>query len=272
MVSKLRRLPTYFIPHGGGPWPFIELPAEQRSEHQRLAHFLRGLLADVGRAPRAILMISGHWEERRPTVMQREVNELLFDYSGFPPSTYELHYPAPGSLELARRVQDLLGAGFSSATDQHRGLDHGAFVPLMLIVPDASIPVVQLSLVNTLDPETHLGIGRALAALRDEDILILASGMSYHNMREFFQPSESGEARGSRRFDTWLTRAVVADPYTRAAQLAQWQNGDDARVAQPREEHLIPLMVAAGAAENDPGRRVYSGQLFHAYVSGYRFG
>jgi aromatic ring-opening dioxygenase catalytic subunit (LigB family) len=265
-------LPTYFIPHGGGPWPFIALPADQRSEHEKLAAFLRGLIADVGRVPSAILVISGHWEERRPTVLQRATNGMLYDYTGFPPDTYELQYPAPGSPQLAARVVELLGRGMPSETETQRGLDHGAFVPLMLIAPEANIPVVQLSLVADLDPEIHLAMGRALAALRREDVLILGSGMSYHNMREFFAPTGNGEARGSQRFDSWLTQAVTSDPYARAELLTQWQNGYDARLAQPREEHLLPLMVAAGAAENDPGRRVFSGKLFNAHVSGYRFG
>lgn len=272
--GSVGELPTYFVPHGGGPWPFVELPEEQRAEHARLAAFLRGLFADAGAPPRAVLVVSGHWEERLPTVSSAAVNGMLYDYGGFPPHTYELRYPAPGSPELAQRVRTLLGdAGIAVASDAHRGLDHGAFVPLMLIAPEAAVPVVQLSLAAGLDPAAHLAVGRALAPLRREGVLIVGSGMSYHNMREFFRPSgDDGAARGSRRFDDWLTRAVTGDPAERAVHLTRWFDGDDARFAHPREEHLLPLMVAAGAAEGEPAQRVFSGNLFNADVSGYRFG
>ena len=266
-------LPTYFIPHGGGPWPFIELPTDQRAEHARLAAFLRALLDDVGTRPRAIVVISGHWETQQPTVMSTAMNSLLYDYGGFPPHTYELKYPAPGSPQVAERIAELLrDARVSVASESDRGLDHGTFVPLMLVAPNADIPIVQLSILATLDPAQHLKLGRALAPLRREGVLILGSGMSYHNMREFFQPSEAGEARGSKRFDRWLTTAVTADADSRSTQLTQWQHGDDARAAHPREEHLLPLMVAAGAAADDTGKQIYSGRLFNAQISGYRFG
>jgi aromatic ring-opening dioxygenase catalytic subunit (LigB family) len=263
-------LPTYFIPHGGGPWPFVDWPAGQKIELDALATFLRNLLANAGATPRAILVVSGHWEAEQPTVMTGATTSMLYDYSGFPPHTYELQYPAPGSPVLAERVLELLSsAGFRPAGDSKRGLDHGTFVPFMLVDPEANIPVVQLSLVAGLDPALHLALGRALAPLRDEGILIVGSGMSYHNMREFFSP---GTPRGSERFDAWLTETVTADPATRSARLRDWRHGDDARLAHPREEHLLPLMVAAGAAEGDPGRRVFHGCLFGAQVSGYRFG
>lgn len=131
------------------------------------------------------------------------------------------------------------------------------------------IPVVQLALVDGLDPSLHLALGRALAPLRDEGVLIAGSGMSYHNMREFFSP---GAPRGSERFDAWLTETVTADPATRASRLNAWSEADDARLAHPREEHLLPLMVAAGAADGDAGRRVFHGRVFGAEISGYRFG
>lgn len=139
----------------------------------------------------------------------------------------------------------------------------------MLVAPEANIPVVQLSLVAGLDPALHLALGRALAPLRREGMLIVGGGMSYHNMREFF----SGSApRGAERFDAWLTETVTADAATRAERLKAWSRADDARLAHPREEHLLPLMVAAGAAEGEPGRRVFHGPIFGSPISGYRFG
>jgi aromatic ring-opening dioxygenase catalytic subunit (LigB family) len=266
-------LPTYFIPHGGGPWPFMELPPAQRADYAPLAAFLRGLIAGAGAPPRALLVVSGHWEAPQPTILSRVANGMLYDYGGFPPETYTLQYPAPGSPELAERIRALIArAGMPAALDHARGLDHGAFVPLMLAAPDATIPVVQLSLIDGLDPVQHLALGRALAPLRNEGVLIVGSGMSYHNMREFFRPSGEGESRGSARFDAWLTRAVTAPPRERAALLAHWETGDEARSAHPEAEHLLPLMVAAGAAEHDAGARIFSGKLLNAHVSGYRFG
>ena len=270
MQSSETKLPTYYIPHGGGPWPFMEWPPDEARRLEVLAGFLRGLLRDAGPTPRAILVISGHWEAPAPTVTAGESSSLLYDYSGFPPQTYELRYPAPGSPALAARVAELLAAaGFRPAEDRRRGFDHGVFIPFMLIAPDANIPLVQLSLIDGLDAAEHLRLGRALAPLRSEGILIVGSGMSYHNMREFFSGSEP---RGGAAFDTWLGEAVLADPATREARLRGWEAGASARLAHPREEHLLPLMVAAGAADGDAATRVFHDRILRAPISGFRFG
>jgi aromatic ring-opening dioxygenase catalytic subunit (LigB family) len=267
VTSRTWRMPTYYIPHGGGPWPFMP---ERAAALTGLAAFLRGLLADVGTTPRAILVISGHWEEPTPTVSRRDDHAMLYDYYGFPPETYELDYPAPGSIEVADRVRDVLAAaGFPVATDRERGYDHGVFVPFMLVAPDGTIPVVPLSLVAGLDPAQHLAIGRALAPLRDEGILIVGSGMSFHNLRALFSGADLSQADA---FDTWLGEAVTADAAERAARLTAWESAPAARFAHPREEHLLPLMVAAGAAEDDPGTRVYRENVMGATTSGFRFG
>lgn len=262
--------PVYYLPHGGGPWPFMEWPPPFTGTWTALEAFLRGLLADAGARPRAILVVSAHWEAGVPTVTDRPDSELLFDYSGFPPETYRLGYAAPGSPELAARVRGLLGAaGFETAADPRRGLDHGTFVPLMLVAPEPTIPVVQLSLVAGLDPALHLDIGRALARLRSEGVLILGSGMSYHNLREVFS---GRRPRGSETFDAWLETAATAQAQERAARLATWACAPDARLAHPREEHLLPLMVAAGAAGADRGELAFRDRLMGAVTSGYRFG
>ena len=269
MSPATSRLPVYYIPHGGGPWPFMEWGPPFTGTWDRLDVYLRGLMADVGAMPRAILMISAHWEEGVPTVLDRRDSELLFDYSGFPPHTYELRYPAPGSPELAARVRELLAQKrFPCASDTHRGLDHGTFVPLMLVVPKADIPVVQLSLVAGLDPSVHVALGEALEPLRSEGVLIVGSGMSYHNLRALF----SGAPQGSEAFDAWLEQAATADPARRADMLAHWADAPAARMAHPREEHLIPLMVAAGAAGLDGGKLTFRDRLMGAVTSGYRFG
>jgi aromatic ring-opening dioxygenase catalytic subunit (LigB family) len=195
---------------------------------------------------------------------------MLFDYYGFPPASYELSWPAPGSPMVAERVQALLGAaGIASATDAARGFDHGTFVPLMLTYPTPSAPVVQLSLQRGLDPAAHLAIGRALAPLRDEGVFIVGSGMSFHDLRSF------GQARArpiSEAFDLWLSKAATAPPTERDRALAAWTTAPSARQAHPREEHLLPLMVIAGAAGDDAGVRAFTGTMMGARISGYQFG
>jgi aromatic ring-opening dioxygenase catalytic subunit (LigB family) len=197
----------------------------------------------------------------------------LFDYHGFPEHTYRLAYPAAGSPELAARVRALLAnAGITADEDTARGYDHGVFVPFLLAFPQADIPVVQLSLRADLDPAAHLAIGRALAPLRDEGVLIVGSGMSYHNLREFWS-TRPQDVEAAEHFDTWLTAAVEnRESAARDAQLTTWADAPGARAAHPRSEHLLPLMVAAGAGGPDRGRRTYSDRVFGKAVSGFQFG
>ena len=195
----------------------------------------------------------------------------FYDYYGFPPSTYELEWPAPGAPQLAARTRELLGAaGFESAANPTRGFDHGVFIPLKLSYPDARIPTVQLSLRASLDAREHLAMGAALAPLREEGVLIVGSGMSYHNMRTF-------NTRPARAYLTACStcawrEAVVKSPSQRTAALEAWQHAPSARESHPREEHLLPLMVAAGAAGDDTGRRVFKDEVMGAVVSAFQFG
>lgn len=268
-----RRWPTLFIAHGGGPWPFMAPSADPAARWDDLSRYLTGLAADLGEHPKAVLVISGHWEEARPTVNTSTHPGMLFDYYGFPADTYRLSYPAPGSPELAGRVRALLGeAGIASAEDDSRGYDHGVFIPFMLIYPHADVPVVQLSLQRELDPQTHIALGRALAPLRDEGVLIVGSGMSYHNLRAFFTP-DPRIAEASEAFDAWLTAAVEeSDPEARATRLSAWATAPAALAAHPRSEHLVPLFVATGAAGSDAGRRVFHSHIFGKAYSGFQFG
>jgi aromatic ring-opening dioxygenase catalytic subunit (LigB family) len=262
-------MPVVFLPHGGGPWPFVKLGFGSDAEQASLAGYLRGVRDVPATPPRALLVISAHWEETQPTVMNSAAPPLLFDYYGFPPESYELTWPAPGEPALAARVQELLAtAGIPSATNPQRGFDHGAFVPLKLAYPDAELPTVQLSLKAGLDPHEHLAIGRALAPLRDEGVFIIGSGMTYHNMRAM---TPQGRPAAS-AFDAWLREAVTRSPRERDAALGDWEKAPGARAAHPREEHLIPLMVVAGAAGTDPGRLAYHGTLLGLEFSGYAFG
>ncbi len=267
--APLARMPVAYIPHGGGPWPFVDMGLP-RAEVDALAGYLRELAGLPKTPPRALLVVSAHWEEEVPTVMTAPKPPIFYDYYGFPAASYEITWPAPGAPELAKRVQALLeGAGIPTATDGERGFDHGAFIPLKLTYPDANVPTLQLSLKKGLDPKAHLAIGRALAPLRDEGVFIVASGMSYHNMRGFGNPRARGD---SETFDAWLGETAAKDPRERDERLLAWTQAPAARQVHPREEHLIPLMVAAGAAGDDRGSVGYRGSFLGVKLSAIHFG
>ncbi|HWW73928.1 MAG TPA: class III extradiol ring-cleavage dioxygenase [Pyrinomonadaceae bacterium] len=265
-----RRLPTYFISHGGGPWPWLK--AQMPGVYDKLEASLRDMPRQLGVTPRAVLVVSGHWEERDFTVMSGARPPMVYDYSGFPAFTYQIQYPAPGSPEVARRVRELLGgAGFDAREDERRGFDHGTFAPLAAIYPEADVPVLQLSIRSDYDVDAHLAAGRALAPLREEGVLVVGSGLSYHNLRRF----GAAGAHPSREFDAWLTEAVCGSTAEgRNRRLRGWTSAPSARLAHPEEDHLIPLLVAVGAAEAEEGERVYHEDSFMGglTVSSYRFG
>ncbi|HWV37358.1 MAG TPA: class III extradiol ring-cleavage dioxygenase [Vulgatibacter sp.] len=264
-----RRMPVVFLPHGGGPWPFVKLNFSTREEDDQLAAYLRSVASLPPEKPAALLVISAHWEERVPTVSSSPRPPMLYDYYGFPPASYEIQWPAPGDPKLAARVRDLLGAaGFATAEDPGRGFDHGTFVPLKLAYPGAEIPTVQLSLQRGLDPATHLAMGRALAPLRDEGVFIVGSGMTYHDLRNFGPRA----LPISEAFDAWLRAAGTAAPAERDRLLERWEEAPMARRAHPREEHLLPMMVIAGAAGEDRGEVAYGGTYAGVRLSAYHYG
>ena len=240
---------------------------------QPTRRFLETLASSLPEPPKALLVISGHWEERAFTASAAPAPRLIFDYTGFPVDTYQLTWPAPGDPALAERVSVLLKrAGLSSALSGVRGYDHGVFVPLKVAFPLADIPVVTLSLAanadGTFDPAAHIAAGRALAPLRDQGVVIIGSGMSFHNLRAYFRP-ETLDA--SREFDAWLTAAVESPAAQREALFANWQSAPHARFSHPREEHLAPLFVVAGAGGDAPGTRVFRDEPMGAEISAYRF-
>ena len=272
MTPSTHRLPVAYLPHGGGPWPFVDVGLGDPAELAGLATYLRSLQTFAPTRPRAVLMVSAHWEEALPTVMTAARPQMLYDYYGFPEEAYRITWPAPGQPAIAARVRELLTAGgIPSAVDEARGFDHGAFVPLKLTWPEADMPTVQLSLKAGLDPAEHLALGRALAPLRDEGVLILGSGMSFHNMRAFRLPRPQVQAM-SGTFDAWLNETVALDPAERDRRLTAWATAPGARLAHPREEHLLPLMVIAGAAGADRGRVGYQGSVLNAHISAHHFG
>lgn len=269
-ATKTKKMPAVYLPHGGGPWNIMDQPWGEPDSLARLTKYLQGLPNVPAEKPRAALVISAHWEEDVATVLTAARPPMLYDYYGFPEHTYKVQWPAPGAPDVAARVAELLdGAGVKVASAPERGFDHGTFVPMMVAYPKADIPTVQLSLVKGLDPEAHLALGRALAPLREEGVYIVGSGMSFHNMRAF--KSNSGAAM-SKPFDDWLAETVALPKSDREARLAKWATAPGAREAHPREEHLLPLMVVAGAAGNDAGQVPYRDTLMSARILAAHFG
>ncbi|MGD0681851.1 MAG: class III extradiol ring-cleavage dioxygenase [Terracidiphilus sp.] len=264
-----KRQPAIFLPHGGGPCFFMDWTWGPADTWDKTRRFLEGLAQTLPTTPKAVVVVSGHWDEPAFTASAAARPELIFDYSGFPEHTYQLTWPAPGEPALAARVAELLkNAGLPTAVNAGRGFDHGVFVPLKVVFPDARIPVVSLSLAASLDPALHIAAGRALNPLRDEGVLIVGSGMSFHNLRGYFQPQTPERAKA---FDTWLTHAVESPAAERDALLTGWREAPFAAYAHPREEHLIPLMVAAGAGGDAPGTRIFADEPMGAAISAYRF-
>lgn len=239
-----------------------------------LAAWLRAWPTTLPTKPKALLVISGHWEEDTVSITASPSPSLIYDYSGFPPHTYQLTWPAPGDPALASRIHALLnGAGIASRLDTARGFDHGVFIPLKVAFPDADIPTVQLSLRRDLASIFHLALGKALAPLRSEGVLIVASGMSYHNMRRYNWDNTPISGPEPQAFDDWLTHAATSDAVVRASLLSHWYEAPGAADAHPpkHEEHFLPLLVVAGASDKT-GEHVFSGQVLGAPISAYKFG
>lgn len=260
----MSRLPVLFVSHGAPT-----LPLESSAAHD----FLTGLGAALGR-PRAILVVSAHWETGQPAVSTAVQPETIYDFYGFPQELYRLHYPAPGAPQLAARVAGLLAAsGMPARLDPQRGLDHGAWTPLILMYPQADIPVTQLSIQPQAGAEYHLKLGEALRPLREEGVLILASGSVTHNLREF-RGSAGREARPPAwvtEFNEWLAAALLAG---RRCDLAAYRSkAPHAARNHPTEEHLLPLLVAAGAADGrGEAERLHSSYAYGVIgMDAYRF-
>ena len=256
-------LPALFISHGAPTLPLEDSPAR---------HFIEGLGSELPK-PRAILAVSAHWETERPAVSAVERPETIHDFHGFPQALYRLQYPAPGAPDLAQRVVELLGAtGMGADVDRTRGLDHGAWTPLLLMYRQADIPVTQLSIQPQQGPEYHWRIGQALRPLREEGVLILASGIATHNLREFRANARDGEtASWALAFGEWLADTLEQG---RTDELLQYRaRAPEAVRNHPTDEHLLPVFVAAGVGT--PGaapKRIHSSYAYGVIgMDAYRF-
>lgn len=258
-----KKMPVVFIPHGGGPMPVLNEPG-----HAELSAFLRNLGQSLPR-PKAILVVSAHWETNTVQMTAQAKPGLLFDYYGFPAEAYALQYNALGDPQLAANIQQLLQQhNINSQLNTQRDWDHGVFIPLLLMYPQGDIPVVQISLLNNLDPQKHIALGEALSALREQGVLILGSGLSFHNMQAFFN---GGAMDTSKQFDQWLHTTLCGELDFAAQKntLQDWQQAPYARYCHPREEHLLPLHVCLGASAGDKCHSPFHAQLLGATVSAF---
>ena len=244
-----QRQPTYFISHGGGPWPWIP---NMRRAFSALEDSYNRMHAELPERPKAVLMVSGHWETDVVSVMHAAKPPMVYDYYNFPAHTYDVVYPSAGAPELAEKTADLIaGAGIDVRLDDTQGYDHGTFVPMEILYPAADMPLFQVSINASYDPQAHIDLGRALASLRDEGVLIIGSGLSYHNLRLMGPQSKEP----SMAFDAWLTKALALPPAERLAAILNWEQAPSARVCHAREDHLVPLFVALGGGRGRLGRQ-----------------
>ncbi len=239
---------AFFLSHGGGPLPLLGDDA-----HAEMVSCLKKVAKEIGR-PSAIIVVSAHWEAGNATVTSGANPGLIYDYSGFPPESYEIEYPCPGNPPLASSIaRQLENSGIKASTDSARGFDHGLFVPLKIMYPEADIPCVQLSLIEGLDPLAHIKLGRALQGLADPSTLLIGSGFSFHNMQAFFSPETVDSRNANTAFEQWLLDTCSNQAISEQARtntLVNWEAAPSARYCHPREEHLLPLLVCYGFAES----------------------
>lgn len=243
-VKKQHR--ALFLSHGGGPLPLLG-----DESHLEMVARLHDIAAAIAR-PSAIIVVSAHWEAARPAVTSAASPALIYDYYGFPKESYTITYPCPGAPQLAQAIFQTLGdAGITADLEAARGFDHGLFVPLKIMYPEADIPCVQLSLVRGLDPAAHINLGKALRSLGDQSLLLIGSGFSFHNMNAFFAPETDESRNMNHAFDRWLLETCSDRDLSeeeRKQRLINWESAPFARYCHPREEHLLPLHVCYGFA------------------------
>jgi aromatic ring-opening dioxygenase catalytic subunit (LigB family) len=257
-------MPSVYLPHGGGPAFFMD--GGMADLFRPMCQFLSSFHTLLPARPSAILVVTAHWEATVPTFCGGANPALIYDYYGFPKETYAITYLASGAPALAAKAAELLrNANIETRVDPDHGWDHGVFIPLKMMVPDADIPVLAMSLKAGLDPLQHVAMGQALRPLRDEGVLIMGSGMSYHNLRQM------GNSAAALDFDSWLDGALAGNASHRSSWLAQWASTPAGRLSHPREEHLLPLMVASGAGGDASGRKLWSGRVGATAVAAWAF-
>ena len=236
-----------FLSHGGGP-----LPVLGDSKHQEMVDCLKDIAKKI-KQPSAIIVISAHWEETIPTITSASAPDIIYDYYGFPEASYHIQYPCKGQPLLAKSIHDALTKDdIDSTLDAQRGFDHGLFIPLKIMYPAANIPCVQISLANHLDPAEHIKIGKALKHLNNNNILIMGSGSSFHNMQALLAPSTNESNNKNVLFENWLSKTLsdtALNEDEREQQLSNWKKAPAATYCHPREEHLLPLHVCYGLAQ-----------------------
>ena len=256
-TDSTRAAQIVFLSHGGGPLPILGDPG-----HKAMVEFMKWLPSRL-KKPDAILAVSAHWEEPAATLLSAKNPPMLYDYYGFPDQAYSITYPAPGNPELAERVAGMLRKNnISVRMDNQRGFDHGVFIPLKLMYPQADIPVIQLSLIRGLNPAAHVALGRALRELLTENILVVGSGFTFHNQNAFFGRSGNGSDPRNDAFQDWLIETCTG-PFAQAEReqrLIDWEKVPNARYCHPREEHLLPLHVCQGMA-NEAAEVVFDDQI-----------
>lgn len=250
-----------YFSHGGGPLPILGDPG-----HAKMITFMKQLPENL-KKPDAVIVISAHWEENIPTIIGTKSPPLLYDYYGFPEEAYNIEYPVPGNPELAETVKQLLETnGIQSKITGERGFDHGLFIPLKMMWPVPEIPMIQISLIHGLDPEKHILLGNALQSLREEKILTIGSGFSFHNMGAFTYDNSNNPDFKNDEFQEWLIDVCTGNytTFEREQRLIKWDKAPYARYCHPREEHLLPLHVCIGMSEEP------ANLIFDDYILGKR--
>jgi aromatic ring-opening dioxygenase catalytic subunit (LigB family) len=266
MPKHLLHCRTLYISHGGGPLPLLG-----DESHAKMVACLKEIAASIER-PSAIIVASAHWEESCPTITSGANPALIYDYYGFPGESYEITYPCPGAPQLARSIANALrNAGIDAAVSESRGFDHGLFVPLKIMYPEADIPCVQLSLISSLDPAEHINLGHALQNLGGGSLLLIGSGSSFHNLKAFFAPYDAELIAMNHTFERWLLDTCGDQTLTedeRVHRLEDWESAPFARACHPREEHLLPLHVCYGFAKSACSKS-YSVHILNTELSMY---
>lgn len=261
-----RKVSALFLSHGGGPLPLLGDPA-----HEEMVHALRSIAATIDR-PEAIIVVSAHWEQAVATITGADEPDIIYDYYGFPPESYEIRYPVPGHPGLAGRLHACLqhnGVAAELGTD--RGFDHGLFIPLKIMYPEADIPCIQLSLLASLDPAAHVALGAAMSETRRDGVLVVGSGFSFHNLKAFFSPEASRPDDKNDAFERWLIDTCSSADLPeaeRTRRLLNWEEAPHARYCHPREEHLLPLHVCYGMAKR-AAKAVVEMRILHKKASFY---